>query len=138
QIAAMKTYATDDNPRLQVAERGLAALQAQLKKLEEGDSKVGILDLPTGQLPDASLKYVRKLRDVKYHEALFEILAKQYEAARLDEAKLTPVIQVVDQAVVPEKKSWPPRTLLVLTAALLAALVTSFWIIVRSRQPFAD
>lgn len=138
QIAAMKTYATDDNPRLQVAERGLAALQAQLKKLEQGDKASGILDLPTGQLPEAGLKYVRKLREVKYHEALFEILAKQYEAARLDEAKSTPVIQVVDQAVVPEKKSWPPRTLLVLAGALLAALVTSFWIIVRSRQPFAN
>ncbi len=138
QIAAMRTYATDDNPHLQVAERGLAAMQSQLNKLEQGDRATGILDLPTGQLPDASLKYVRKLRDVKYHEALFEILAKQYEAARLDEAKSTPVIQVVDQAAVPEKRSWPPRTLLVLAAALLAALTASFSILVRSRRYFAD
>lgn len=138
QIAAMKTYATNDNPHLQIAERGLAAMQAQYDKLEKGNRANGILDLPTGQLPDASLEYVRKLRDVKYHEALFEILAKQYEAARLDEAKSTPVIQVVDYATVPEKKSWPPRTLLVLAAALLAGLITSFWIIVRSRWPISD
>ncbi len=137
QIAAMKTYATNDNPRLRMAERELAALQAQLKKLEEGGRARGVLDLPTAQLPEAGLKYVRKLRDVKYHEALFEILAKQYEAARLDEAKAAPDIQVVDRAVVPEKKNWPPRTLLVLAAILLAAMASSVWIILRSRRAFA-
>jgi len=132
QIAAMKTYATSENSHLQVAENELAVLRAQLSKLEQGNRATGILDFPTGQLPEASLKYVRKFREVKYHEALFEILAKQYEAARLDEAKTAPAIQVVDTALVPEKKSWPPRTVLILGAAFVSAFLTSCWILLSN------
>jgi uncharacterized protein involved in exopolysaccharide biosynthesis len=132
QIAAMKTYATNDNARLQIAERELDVLQAQLSKLEQGDRATGVLDFPTGQLPEASLKYIRKFREVKYHETLFEILAKQYEAARLDEAKTAPVIQVVDRAVVPEKKSWPPRLILVILAVFVSALITSCFVLLAN------
>jgi tyrosine-protein kinase Etk/Wzc len=137
QVAAMGAYATDDNPRLQIAKRELGVLEGQLNRLEAGGKKAGVLDLPTGQFPEAGLEYVRKLRDVKYHEALFEILAKQYEAARLDEAKLSPLIQVVDRAIVPERKSWPPRTLLVLAAVTFTAIATSFWMLlayIRDRR----
>ena len=64
---------------------------------------------------------------------LFEILAKQYEAARLDEAKSAPLVQTVDRAVAPERKSWPPRILIIVSAALLAALVSGFWALYRAR-----
>ena len=133
QIAAVKTYATDDNPRLQVLKHELGALQAEFTNFQKGEHKTGTLDLPTGQLPEAALQYVRKLRNVKYHETLFEIMAKQYEAARLDEAKSTPSVQVVDHAVVPEKRDWPPRTLLILAATLLAGILASFRIPLRAR-----
>lgn len=126
QLAAMKTYAADGNPRLQILKRELGALQAEFNNFQQGQHKTGTLELPTGDLPEAALKYVRKLREVKYHETLFEILAKQYEAARLDEAKSAPLVQVVDEAVVPEKKSWPPRTILVFAATFSAALFACF------------
>jgi uncharacterized protein involved in exopolysaccharide biosynthesis len=126
QVAAMRTYAADGNPKLQILERELGALQAEFNEFERGEHKTGTLELPTGELPEAGLKYVRKVRDVKYHEALFEIMAKQYEAARLDEAKTAPVIQVVDNAVVPEKRSWPPRTILVLVVTFLVGLLMCF------------
>jgi tyrosine-protein kinase Etk/Wzc len=61
-------------------------------------------------------------------------LSKQYEAARLDEAKAAPLVQVIDRAVTPERKSWPPRTILVLGAALLAACVSGFWLLSRERR----
>ena len=73
------------------------------------------------KLPDASLEYIRKLRDVKYHETLFELLAKQYEVARLDEAKQAPVIQVVDRAVTPDKSSRMSRS-----GLLVVWIITSF------------
>ncbi|MBV8811999.1 MAG: lipopolysaccharide biosynthesis protein [Acidobacteriaceae bacterium] len=133
QLAAMKTYATDDNPRLQTVKREVSALHAELDKLERGNHIPGIPEVAAGQLPEAGLQYVRKYRDFKYHETLFEILAKQYEAARLDEAKAAPMIQAIDRAVPPEKKSWPPRTLLTLIAAGLAACISSFWILMRER-----
>jgi tyrosine-protein kinase Etk/Wzc len=134
QVEAMKTFATEDNPRLQTAKRELGALQAELNKLERGSHIPGTPEVPAGQLPEAGLQYLRKYRNFKYHETLFEILSKQYEAARLDEAKAAPLVQVIDRAVTPERKSWPPRTILVLGAALLAACVSGFWLLSRERR----
>lgn len=85
----------------------------------EADGASDRLQLPAGNVPEAGLQYLRRLRDVKYAETMFEMLAKQYEAARLDEAKTAAVIQVLDPAIVPDRKSSPPRTLLVAMAALL-------------------
>jgi uncharacterized protein involved in exopolysaccharide biosynthesis len=59
---------------------------------------------------------------VKYHESLFEVLAKQYEAAKIDEAKESPAIQVLDPAVPPEKRSSPRRTQLVIITTALAII----------------
>ena len=134
QIEAMKTFAADDNPRLQIVKRELGVLQGQLNKLERGDYKEGTLELPTGKLPEASLKYLRAVRELKYHETLFEVLSRQYEAARLDEAKAASTIQIVDRAVVPERKSWPPRTLLILAAVAAAFLICAFWTVLGARQ----
>lgn len=137
KIEAMQAYVTDDNPRLKVAKSELSGLRAALSKLERGNHLAGTPEVPTSQLPEAGLEYLRKYRDVRYHEALFEILSKQYEAARLDEAKSSGLIQVIDRAVVPERRSWPPRTLLILTAAIFAALVASFWVVLSEprRRP---
>jgi len=133
QLEAMKTFAADDNPRLQIVKRELGVLHAQLNQLAQGDYKPGTLELPTGRLPEASLKYIRALRELKYHETLFEVLSRQYEAARLDEAKSAGSVQIVDKAVTPERKSWPPRTLLILAAIVATLLVSSFWILLREQ-----
>ena len=69
-------------------------------------------------MPEAGLQYVRKLRDMKYAETMFELLAKQYEAARLDEAKTAAVIQVLDPAIEPDRRSSPQRTLIIVIVTL--------------------
>jgi uncharacterized protein involved in exopolysaccharide biosynthesis len=74
-------------------------------------------------VPAAGLEYVRALREVKYHDSLFEALSKQYEAARIDEAREAPVIQVVDYAITPERKSGPRRTLITGLGAALSAFI---------------
>lgn len=132
KIESMKAYVTEDNPRLKLATSELSALQTALSKLERGNHLPGTPEVPTSQLPEAGLEYLRKYRDVRYHEALFEILSKQYEAARLDEAKSSALIQVIDRAVVPERRSWPPRTLLILGSAIFAALLASFWVLLTA------
>lgn len=134
RIEAMQASLTENNPRLKVAKSELRGLQTALSKLERGNHLPGTPEVPTSQLPEAGLEYLRKYRDVRYHEALFEILSKEYEAARLDEAKSSALIQVIDRAVVPERRSWPPRTLLILGAAILAALGASFWVALRERR----
>jgi tyrosine-protein kinase Etk/Wzc len=71
-----------------------------------------------GNVPEASLEYVRRMRDLKYAETMFEMLAKQYEAARLDEAKTAAVIQVLDPAIEPDRSSSPKRGLIIFGAVV--------------------
>ena len=118
QIEAMRSYAGDENPALTQAQTELDGLRAQFNKLV--GSKGGSTDdvfLPKGKVPQAGLEYVRRLRDVKYYEAIFEILAKQLELAKLDEAREGAFIQVVDPATAPEKKAYPKRGLLTIAGA---------------------
>jgi tyrosine-protein kinase Etk/Wzc len=133
QLQSMRSYATDQNPQIDVLKREIAALQGQLGRLEVNQGSNSAFQISAGKLPQAGLEYIRKLRDLKYHETLFELLAKQYEIARMDEAKQAPVIQVVDRAVAPDKKSWPPRAIYVLGSALLAVALTSASVFVTHR-----
>jgi len=115
QIEAMRSYAGDENPALTEAQTELDGLRAQFNKLV--GSKGGSADdvfLPKGEVPQAGLEYVRRLRDVKYYEAIFDVLAKQLELAKLDEAREGAFIQVVDPALPPEEKSFPKRGLFAL------------------------
>jgi tyrosine-protein kinase Etk/Wzc len=132
QIEAMRTYATKDNPELHRAEQELAGLKAQLAKMERntGGGNSDNLEVPTRQLPQAQLEYLRSARDLKYHEVLYEFLGKQLEAARIDEAKDAVVVQVVDKAVVPERKSAPHRATIILLAALATFLLACAGILV--------
>lgn len=122
QLQSMRAYATANNPDVIRAQQELAGLRAQLAKLERNTGEVGNgnLQVPTRQLPAVELQYLRQLRDVKYHEALYEFLSKQLEASRIDEAKDAILVQVVDKAVIPERKSAPKRTLIVLLTAVIA------------------
>jgi tyrosine-protein kinase Etk/Wzc len=115
QLQAMRAFATDENPQVQTLKREISALQGQLSQVEANGSG-SKFEVSGGRMPQASLEYIRKLRDVKYHETLFELLSRQYEAARIDEAKQAPVIQIVDRAVVPDKQTRPSRGLVVLGA----------------------
>jgi tyrosine-protein kinase Etk/Wzc len=138
QLKGMQTYVADDNPRLKMVQSELGALQSELSQLEKGAHVAGTPEVPVGQLPQAGLEFVRKYRDLKYHEALYEILAKQYEAARLDEAKAGGVVQIIDRAVVPERKSWPPRAIWVLVTTGFTMFAACFWLLAKSnsqRQP---
>jgi len=128
QIQGMQTYATAENSQLMQAQRELEGMRAQLAKLGgTEDNPAGELIVPKGLVPEASLEYVRKLRDVKYNETIFDILARQFEAAKLDEAKEGALIQVVDPAVTPDRKSSPKRTRNVLVASVCGFLLGILW-----------
>jgi uncharacterized protein involved in exopolysaccharide biosynthesis len=114
QIEAMRSYAGDENPSLTQAQTELGGLRGQFNKLvgSQGGSSDDVF-LPKGAVPQAGLEYIRKLRDVKYYEAIFDVLARQLELAKLDEAREGAFIQVVDPAVPPEQKSFPKRGLFI-------------------------
>ena len=119
ELHAMRLFSTEQNPDVMLGEQELSGLRAQLALLEKQSGGTGSVQVPIGNVPEAGLQYVRKLRDLKYAETIFEILAKQYEAARLDEAKTAAIIQVLDPAVEPDRKSSPPRILIVVIVTLL-------------------
>jgi uncharacterized protein involved in exopolysaccharide biosynthesis len=77
------------------------------------------------------MEYLRRFRDLKYQETVFELLAKEFEIAKLDEAREGSIIQVVDSAVPPDKKSSPHRTLIVLATTILSFFVAAFWVFFR-------
>ncbi len=127
QIQGMRTYATGENSQMVQAQQELDSMRAQLAKLGGSeDSASGGLIVPKGQVPEASLEYVRKLRDVKYNETIFDILARQFEVAKLDEAKQGALIQVVDPAVPPDRRSFPKRGLIVVGATAVGFFIGLF------------
>jgi tyrosine-protein kinase Etk/Wzc len=133
EIHAMRSYASENNPELLLAEQVLAGWQAQLSRIT--GNQTGTDDdllLPKGQVPKAGLEYLRKLRDVKYFETIFELLAKQFEMAKLDEAKQGALIQVVDLAIPPDRRSSPKRTLIVLVATFVGLLLATSWVLVKA------
>jgi uncharacterized protein involved in exopolysaccharide biosynthesis len=144
QLQAMRSYATEDNPELMIAKQQLAALKAQLSKLSGAEQDSGSdFMVPKGKVPEAGMEYIRKLRDVKYYETIYELIAKQFELAKLDEARQGTVIQVADVAVPPDKKSFPPRTIIVIVTTIFGFAAACGWIIAcngfqRMKQDPAD
>lgn len=118
QIGAMRGYAAEHNPDLIKAQQELAALKNQLIQIEgsSGDRQVS-----NGQ--GSGLDNLRLLRDLKYYETIYEMLAKQFEMAKIDEAKDSTLIQVLDVAIEPDRKSKPKRAMIVILATLAAGFI---------------
>jgi tyrosine-protein kinase Etk/Wzc len=132
QIEGMRSFATDDNPVLIFAKQELAALQSQLEHLAGSQHDPGSdINLSKGRVTQSGMEYLRRYRDLKYQETVFELLAKEFEIAKLDEAREGSIVQVVDAAVPPDKRSSPHRILIVLGATTFAFFVALFWIWLR-------
>ena len=126
QLQAMRSFATSQNPDVILLEQELAAQRTQLAELEKRQSATpGNIQMPAGMIPEVGLQYIRRLREVKYYEAIFALLARQFEAAKLDEAREGAVIQVVDKAVEPDHASFPSPVLSVILAALAGLVLSS-------------
>jgi tyrosine-protein kinase Etk/Wzc len=131
QLAGLRFSATEQDPQVVQLHDEIAELQSQLAALQKGIGPSSSVDVPASKVPQVELEYVREEREVKYHEALFEMISKQYEAARLDESHEAPMLQVLDFATVPDTRSGPPRTVIIgvglffgLCLAVLFALIT--------------
>jgi capsule polysaccharide export protein KpsE/RkpR len=156
KLGAMRGYLTEAAPEFKQGLTELQALRAQLAKLESnqrdratpaastpgtaaaGASAGAAAGASTGATsPDqpaiagGSLSdYVSRFRDFKYFETLFELFAKQYEIARVDESREGAVIQIVDPAAVPEWKSKPKRGLIAVIATLAAGFALLLYVFV--------
>jgi tyrosine-protein kinase Etk/Wzc len=132
EIQVMQTYATGENSQLIEANQELVGLRAQLAKLVGSEENSDGLIVPKGNVPAAGLEYVRKLRDVKYYETLFDTLARQFELAKLDEAKEGAIIQIVDPAIPPDRRSFPKRSLIVIGATIAGFFIGVFMALLQA------
>jgi uncharacterized protein involved in exopolysaccharide biosynthesis len=136
QIGSMRTFAAEGNPELQRTQQELEALRRELGRVE-GSSPIAAVG--KGETSGSSgLDNLGRLRDVKYYEFLYELLAKQYELAKIDEAKDATVIQVMDMAIEPDRKSKPKRSWIVLLSTLGALLASVLWVLLKEALVWAQ
>jgi tyrosine-protein kinase Etk/Wzc len=112
EVQALRSYSTEQNPDVQLAERELTSLQAEESRLEQSNHSPGIAGLGLGNVPAAGLEYLRAAHELQYQQALFDMLMKQYDAAKLDESKDAAIIQVVEPAIEPDRKSSQKRAII--------------------------
>lgn len=128
EVQAMRSYATEDNPQMVIVGQQLAGLKTQLAKLSGSANNSGSdIILPKGNMPQAGMEYMNKLRDVRYYETITELIAKQFEMAKLDEARQGAIIQVADPALVPDARSFPKRMLTILLAVFGSFVLACIW-----------
>jgi len=124
EIEALRSFSTDKNPNVQLAERQLAALRQEADRMEQSNPATSNpADLSLKDVPLAGLEFLRAEHEVKYRQAMFDVLMKQLDAARLDEAQEAAVIQVVEPAVEPERKTSPHRLQIMLLTLPLGILL---------------
>jgi capsule polysaccharide export protein KpsE/RkpR len=147
QLKVLRTSATEQNPAVIRLNSELHAMRSELARMESAQSSSpgSAVDLPVGKLPEAAIDYVRARRELKLQETLLESMVRQYEIAKLDEAKEGPTLQQVDVAQPPDHKSKPSRALIVLASALAALVATSALVVARrwfalrrARDPIAS
>jgi len=127
EVLALRSYSTERNPDVQLADKELSSLQAEEQRMEQNHHAPGFAALGLGNVPAAGLEYLRAARELAYRQALFDMLMKQYDAAKLDEAKEAATIQVVEPAIEPDRKSEPKRAVILSISAALGLTVGCLW-----------
>jgi uncharacterized protein involved in exopolysaccharide biosynthesis len=129
RLQALRRGLSDTTPEVQQALSAVGGLRTQLARLAETTDLSGATD------------YVSKFREFKYQETLFELLARQYELARVDESREGALVQVVDEAKPAEHKHRPQRALIAAAATLASLILVAGFLLARhawrnaSRRP---
>jgi uncharacterized protein involved in exopolysaccharide biosynthesis len=122
KLSSMRILMTESNPEFKLALNELLALRTELARAEQAN---------VGKAGGEGTEYFAKFRDFKYQETLFELMVKQFEMARLDEAREGTVIQVVDVAQPPEKKSKPKKAEIAVLTTFCAFLLLMIYVLAR-------
>jgi uncharacterized protein involved in exopolysaccharide biosynthesis len=134
QLGVTQRFASANSSEVDRLRTQITELQTRIRNMEqgEGERSAGDIFIPTQAVPELGLRYARLLREVKVQETIFQLLTQQYELAKMEEAKDSPTIQVLDGAVVPEKKTKPKRKLIVVVTAILVLIGASLMALLRS------
>lgn len=135
ELEGLKQIYTENNVRVRATQARVTELHHQLEKLSgtagpppSGDaSNATTLYTPLRQLPILGVPYADLFRELKVNEAVYETLTKEYEIAKVQEAKEIPTVKVLDPARVPERKSYPPRLLIMILGMASAMGLAIAW-----------
>lgn len=126
ELQALRSWSTEHNPDVQLAEHELSSMQGEVSRFEHRSHSSGFADLGLGDVPSAGLDYLRADHEVRYRQAMFDLLMKQYDAAKLDESKEASIIQVVEPAIEPDRRSFPKLIPMLLVAVAGGLFVGCF------------
>jgi uncharacterized protein involved in exopolysaccharide biosynthesis len=137
ELDSLQQIYGDGNVRVRAARARIGELKSELRKMsgspsDEPSADSSELYPSLRQIPKLAVPYADLYRRVRIQETVFELLSQQYEMSRIEEAKDTPVVSVFDQPLVAEKKSSPPRLLIILILTALAVGTTSFYIVLTN------
>ncbi|NIR48954.1 hypothetical protein GWO43_11010 [candidate division KSB1 bacterium] len=131
ELEVMLQTMKPDNPVVVRRQKELEELKEQFEHLQFGNAvpfeEQKDYFIPFADVPEVGQKLAELIRDVKVQETVWELLNQQYYSAKIQEARDTPTVQVLDEAVPPEKRTKPKRRLLVLVATALAFMSSVFW-----------
>jgi capsule polysaccharide export protein KpsE/RkpR len=147
-LDALQQIYGDENIRVRSAQARIASLQTEITKLGGSSKALPADESSSGgetaasgnndelypalrQLPRLAVPYANLYREVQVQETVYEMLTRQYEVARIQEAKDVPVISVIDAPGIPEKKSFPPRTLIVLLVPIVTVIAAAFFLLLQ-------
>lgn len=136
ELSGLQQIYTANNVRVRSAQARVAELRDQLDRIG-GKNIDNTNPQPSDdtlypsirQLPLLGVRYADLFRRVKIEEVVFDTLTKQYELAKVQEAKEIPTVKVLDHPSTPEKKSFPPRLIIVVFGTILCLIVATLWII---------
>lgn len=137
ELQGLRAYSTEENPQVQIEEKELAALRSQESQMD-ANSQGSYSGVGLSSVPDAELSYVRASRELKYQEELYDLLVKQYEGSRIDEAQEAPIVQVIEPAILPEVKSGPRRGFIVIASFFFGLIIGILIVLYRAWRSELD
>ncbi|HEY1423331.1 MAG TPA: GNVR domain-containing protein [Candidatus Acidoferrum sp.] len=140
ELEGLRQIYTDNNVRVRAVRARIGELQRQLEKIggkgedvSDNSSQEAALYPSIRKLPVLGVAWADLYRETKVREAVFETLTKQYELAKVQEAKEIPTVKVLDAPKVPEKKSFPPRMLIIAFGTTFAMCCGASWVFGKQR-----
>jgi len=130
QLRVMRTYATSENPDFIRLQDEVQALRQELGKVESKATAGDVPGFTVGKLSSMGTEYLRRMREFKYRESLYEIFLKQYSAAKLDESRDAALIQIVEPAENPKSKFKPSKRKIVLNTLVFVFPFSIIWVFV--------
>jgi uncharacterized protein involved in exopolysaccharide biosynthesis len=143
ELSGLRTIYSDNNVRVRTVEARVNELDKKLNEIGSGGTPGGGLSANSlypsiRKLPLLGVTYADLFRQTKIQETVYELLTQQYELAKVEEAKEIPTVKVLDAAIVPTKKTFPPRTVIVLLGMMLGTTMAMTWVLGKTRWDAVD